>query len=97
MNMNIYITKDNEERLKQEPSMSGLINKLLGEYYGAGGDIPKRKEPWNIIDLGPGEPVEKAQPAGTVDSPLPDGSFFDSTVGKWWNEEAQAYQKNKPT
>jgi hypothetical protein len=33
MNMNIYINKTNEERLNNEPSKSGLINKLLDEYY----------------------------------------------------------------
>lgn len=35
MNMNIYITKANEELLKKEKSMSGLINKLLSTHYGA--------------------------------------------------------------
>lgn len=34
MNMNIYITKDNTERLKNESSMSGLINRLLNNHYG---------------------------------------------------------------
>lgn len=36
--MNIYITKQNEGRLKQEPSMSGLINQLLDAHY-AGGPV----------------------------------------------------------
>ena len=31
--MNIYITKDNTNRLKTEASKSGLINRLLNEYY----------------------------------------------------------------
>lgn len=34
MNMNIYISPQNEERLRNEASMSGLINKLLSEHYG---------------------------------------------------------------
>lgn len=33
MFMNIYITKQNEDLLKKEPSMSGLINQLLTEHY----------------------------------------------------------------
>jgi hypothetical protein len=31
--MNIYITKQNEERLRKESSMSGLVNRLLSEHY----------------------------------------------------------------
>ena len=33
MNMNIYITDKNQELLRKEVSMSGLINRLLEEYY----------------------------------------------------------------
>jgi len=33
MNMNIYIRPDLERLLRQEPSMSGLINKLLDDYF----------------------------------------------------------------
>lgn len=33
MNMNIYIRPDLEQRLRQEDSMSGLINKLLDDYF----------------------------------------------------------------
>lgn len=33
MTMNIYITPQNEEKLRQEPSMSGLINSLLMQHY----------------------------------------------------------------
>jgi len=31
--MNIYITKDNENLLRQELSMSGLVNELLINHY----------------------------------------------------------------
>lgn len=34
MTMNIYITKQNEEKLRGEKSMSGLINHLLDLHYG---------------------------------------------------------------
>lgn len=34
MHMNIYITTQNEEKLRQEKSMSGLINQLLDQHYG---------------------------------------------------------------
>lgn len=37
MNMNIYISPSNEELLRKEASMSGLINKLLEEHYGREG------------------------------------------------------------
>lgn len=33
MTMNIYISPENEKHLRKEESMSGLINRLLGEYY----------------------------------------------------------------
>lgn len=33
MYMNIYITPQNEEQLRKEVSMSGLINRLLAEYF----------------------------------------------------------------
>lgn len=33
MNMNIYISKENEKWLRTEDSMSGLINRLLEEHY----------------------------------------------------------------
>ena len=33
MSMNIYITPDNERRLRKELSMSGLINSLLRAHY----------------------------------------------------------------
>ena len=33
MNMNIYISAENEKRLRKEPSMSGLVNRLLKEHY----------------------------------------------------------------
>lgn len=42
MHMNIYITPTNEERLRNEESMSGLINKLLYEYYDGVPDMKKR-------------------------------------------------------
>ena len=44
--MNIYITKDNEDRLRAEESMSGLINKLLNDYYkdAGGSTVIKQKE-----------------------------------------------------
>lgn len=32
MNMNIYITEDNEKYLRTQKSMSGLINRLLDDY-----------------------------------------------------------------
>lgn len=35
MNMNIYITSQNEEHLRKEESMSGLVNKLLDDHYKA--------------------------------------------------------------
>ena len=34
MCMNIYITKQNEAKLRKEKSMSGLINTLLDSHYG---------------------------------------------------------------
>lgn len=36
MNMNIYISPENEKHLRKEESMSGLINRLLGEFYSQG-------------------------------------------------------------
>ena len=36
MTMNIYISPENEKHLRKEESMSGLINRLLGEYYSQG-------------------------------------------------------------
>ena len=33
--MNIYITRENRERLEKEDSMSGLVNRLLREHYDA--------------------------------------------------------------
>lgn len=43
--MNIYISKENEERLRQEASMSGLINHLLEEYYAGQPVTPVAPEP----------------------------------------------------
>lgn len=45
MNMNIYITPDNEKKLQEFRnrglSMSGLINGLLNEFFGDDGDKPR--------------------------------------------------------
>lgn len=40
MVMNIYINRRNTERLENEPNKSGLINKLLDEYYKKNNRLP---------------------------------------------------------
>lgn len=37
MSMNIYIRPDLEEHLRKEPSMSGLVNRLLHAHYNNAG------------------------------------------------------------
>lgn len=54
MNMNIYISRENEERLRSEASMSGLINHLLEQHYSGTPGSPQA----------PNEPVyEQVPPA----------------------------------
>lgn len=58
MNMNIYITKENEEFLqaiKPTESMSGIVNKLLDDYRdGKGPDIFPPAPPIDILKQGEG-------------------------------------------
>ena len=52
--MNIYIRPDLEQRLRQEDSMSGLINKLLEDYFTPlplnSKPIKQNQKPKNILD-----------------------------------------------
>ena len=56
MNMNIYIRPDLESLLRQENSMSGLINKLLEEHYSQTPHTPlqeteeEKPKPQNILE-----------------------------------------------
>jgi hypothetical protein len=54
MTMNIYITKANELKLRQEPSMSGLINQLLTKHYANSGSVAapvKGRDPASFAKL----------------------------------------------
>lgn len=48
MNMNIYISPKNEALLRNEESMSGLINRLLTEHYGKTVKIEKKPSVKNV-------------------------------------------------
>lgn len=56
INMNIYIRPDLETLLRQEGSMSGLINKLLEEHYSQTPHTPlqetkeEKPKPQNILE-----------------------------------------------
>lgn len=49
MNMNIYISKENEALLRQEVSMSGLINYLLEEHYAGRVPAPQPELPTYVV------------------------------------------------
>lgn len=56
--MNIYITPSNEEKLRNEKSMSGLINRLLSDYYAT--QPVSYKEP--TVDTTVTEPEDEEDP-----------------------------------
>lgn len=64
--MNIYITRENTEKLRQEGSMSGLINRLLEKHYAPlGTDAPSaEKAPRDEVTWVKEEGFAKVIPSG---------------------------------
>lgn len=86
MNMNIYITPQNEEKLRQEPSMSGLINSLLEMHYA--GKVLTKKIDEDLTALYKPTPA-KTKPKKAVEElkKLADIKTADEIAIKAFNDE----------
>ena len=63
MNITLYINSKNSQKLQQEQNKSGLVNKLLSEYYGTSSN--GRTEVFEASNLG-SSPSEPANVTGVV-------------------------------